>query len=212
MLFSKDQSNKFSINFNEEFNIQSTFLFPDTDILGSQFALPYEFGYEFAKNEENSEIESSLSSHYDHSTQLSQNNSFPISKNQSSPAKASSNEMNNNELVNEIIATSYIPIKKEDNFSEEDSYEKLSVANKLLIRSRRQLRKKEFGLLNIEFEKNPIWDKKLISRLALEVGLPFYKVYKWNWDMKKKHDIPTMKSKKSKAAKAKAARALAKLA
>lgn len=55
-----------------------------------------------------------------------------------------------------------------------------------LIRNRRKLRKREVSQLEKEFALNNDWDKAFISKLAKEIGLPYYKVYKWNWDQKKK--------------------------
>ena len=55
-----------------------------------------------------------------------------------------------------------------------------------LIRSRRKLRKREIQLLEKEYKKNPNWTKENIQEIATQFNLPYYKVYKWNWDNKRK--------------------------
>jgi len=67
---------------------------------------------------------------------------------------------------------------KEENASNE--------SNDMLIWKRRKLRKREVEILEKEFEKNPNWTKKYIKSLAEQTGLPYYKIYKWNWDTKRK--------------------------
>jgi hypothetical protein len=40
--------------------------------------------------------------------------------------------------------------------------------------------------LKQEFEKNPQWDKKTVTRVAKRAGLSLAQVYKWGWDQSKK--------------------------
>ncbi len=87
-------------------------------------------------------------------------------------------EINYNTWVDEIIQISY-STKKGEEMIEDISKDKL-------IRNRRKLRKREVSFLEKAFAQSPIWDKEYISKLADEIGLPYYKVYKWNWDQKKK--------------------------
>ena len=37
-----------------------------------------------------------------------------------------------------------------------------------------------------EFDKNPLWSKKLVMELSEKTGLSESQVYKWNWDYRKK--------------------------
>ena len=93
-----------------------------------------------------------------------------------------------NSMVDEIIKISYSMKRGEDRIEE-------TPKKSDLIRNRRKLRKREISFLQREFEMNPDWDKAYIKKLAEEIGLPYYKVYKWNWDQKKK--APTGLGKRS---------------
>jgi hypothetical protein len=41
-------------------------------------------------------------------------------------------------------------------------------------------------ILMAEYEKDPNWRKKVITRLSKKTGLSEAQVYKWNWDQTKK--------------------------
>ena len=41
-------------------------------------------------------------------------------------------------------------------------------------------------ILEEEFKTNPTWDHKTNIKLATILNLPRYKIYKWNWDKKKR--------------------------
>ena len=84
-----------------------------------------------------------------------------------------------NAVVDEIIQISY-SMKRGDDRPEE------APQKDELIRNRRKLKKREIAFLQKEFDMNPDWDKAYTTKLAAEIGLSYYKVYKWNWDMKKK--------------------------
>lgn len=93
----------------------------------------------------------------------------------SSPKEATSHDYN--KWVDEILDLS-------DN-KDEESIEK---NKEVVIRNRRKLTKKELTFLEEEYCKTQgqDWDKAYITMLAKKVNLPYYKVYKWNWDRKKK--------------------------
>ena len=58
----------------------------------------------------------------------------------------------------------------------------------------RQLSETQKSILKQNFDKNPNWDGKKIQELATELDLPRIKVYKWNWDHKRKFYIDSIKS------------------
>ena len=37
-----------------------------------------------------------------------------------------------------------------------------------------------------DYRENANWTKSQIDRLARQLGIPYKKVYKWNWERKKK--------------------------
>ena len=185
-------------NYKSDFELCTPFENDNEDFKPSKIELPFDMAYPqdtfvlgFDQNN-NHEVFSSADSHFDSSTHLSQQTGEKIERNciQSFNSKKGCDY---NDMVDEIIAISCNSGKKE---TTEEQFE--TAQSKLIIRNRRKLRKTEIGLLNEEFEKNPNWDKKFIAKLAKKVGLPYYKVYKWNWDQKKKHEIPVSKSKSPK--------------
>ena len=84
-----------------------------------------------------------------------------------------------NAMVNEVIQISCFNKRGEKKAEEVPSDDDL-------IRNRRKLQKTEVSFLQKKFDINQEWDKAYINQLALEINLPYYKIYKWNWDMKKK--------------------------
>jgi hypothetical protein len=40
------------------------------------------------------------------------------------------------------------------------------------------------------FLRNPNWDKPTIQKLSDTIGLKESQIYKWNWDQRKKQNIP----------------------
>lgn len=51
------------------------------------------------------------------------------------------------------------------------------------LQFKRYRKTKEAALvLNNEFMKNPNWSRELMEKLALELNLIFYTIYKWNYD------------------------------
>ena len=96
--------------------------------------------------------------------------------------------VNYNSWVDEILEIS-------EPKSNDDTIEK--PANKeVIIRNRRKLTKNELTFLEQEYQRTQgqDWDKAYITMLAKKISLPYYKVYKWNWDRKKKalqsHRLP----------------------
>ena len=71
--------------------------------------------------------------------------------------------------------------KAEDSFSGDFTSSK--------TKRRKRKNKEQVGVLTTAFFNNPNWKKDEVRRLAREVGLSMSQVYKWNWDMKKKHNI-----------------------
>ena len=41
-------------------------------------------------------------------------------------------------------------------------------------------------VLEREYNANPNWDSQKLAELGRELGVPKVKVYKWNWDRRKK--------------------------
>lgn len=37
-----------------------------------------------------------------------------------------------------------------------------------------------------EFELDPHWNKQKVQELSKQIGIPEIRIYKWNWDRKKK--------------------------
>ena len=52
------------------------------------------------------------------------------------------------------------------------------------VRVRLNERQREF--LEVQFQQKAHWDNDEIEELAKQVGVSFAKVYKWNWERKKK--------------------------
>ena len=52
----------------------------------------------------------------------------------------------------------------------------------LVAKNRFRKSDEQIQTLEIEFKKNPFWDKKKISEMAELTGLTTYQVYKWKWD------------------------------
>jgi succinate dehydrogenase flavin-adding protein (antitoxin of CptAB toxin-antitoxin module) len=42
--------------------------------------------------------------------------------------------------------------------------------------------KEQTHLLDVEFDKNPIWSKEKMKELASQLGLKESQIYKWHWD------------------------------
>jgi len=52
------------------------------------------------------------------------------------------------------------------------------------LQSRHRLSKEQIKYLEIEFEKNPYWDKAHQKKIAARLNFSLSKVYKWNYDQK----------------------------
>lgn len=55
----------------------------------------------------------------------------------------------------------------------------------------------QIDILNRYFKQSPKWNKQHTKKIAKELGLNRYKVYKWNWEQRKKlkqsqYDFPKM--------------------
>ena len=48
-------------------------------------------------------------------------------------------------------------------------------------------------MLEDAFAINPNWDQARIKELSIKLHLPRIKVYKWNWDHKRKYYIQSIK-------------------
>lgn len=53
-------------------------------------------------------------------------------------------------------------------------------------KSRKVLTLEKLEMLELQFQKNPVWNNELIEWIADRLTIPRSKVYKWNWDRKKK--------------------------
>ena len=58
------------------------------------------------------------------------------------------------------------------------------IGKKRLTRTRMTYEQKEY--LKARFDENPNWSAADIERLSMQLGLGQTKIYKWNWDEKKK--------------------------
>lgn len=56
-------------------------------------------------------------------------------------------------------------------------------------RKRQRKNKNQFAQLQVMYDKNPNWEKQTIKKFAKELGLKESQIYKWNWDMRKKHNL-----------------------
>ena len=45
----------------------------------------------------------------------------------------------------------------------------------------------QINILQKHFDDNPKWTKKKKKKIAKQLGLNRYKVYKWNWEQRKKY-------------------------
>ena len=70
-----------------------------------------------------------------------------------------------------------LDISFEDNIEEESGD---------IIRKKQKKSRSQIKALKVEFSRNPNWTKKWIKRIAKEVGLTTYQVYKWHWDTSNK--------------------------
>ena len=52
------------------------------------------------------------------------------------------------------------------------------------LQSRHRLSKEQIKYLELEFEKNPFWDKAHQKKIAVRLNFSLSKVYKWNYDQK----------------------------
>ena len=52
------------------------------------------------------------------------------------------------------------------------------------LQSRHRLSKEQIKFLELEFEKNPYWDKAHQKKIAARLNFSLSKVYKWNYDQK----------------------------
>lgn len=48
------------------------------------------------------------------------------------------------------------------------------------------------AVLRANFEKNPVWDQERINALSEQLDLTRLKVYKWNWDHRRKKYIDSL--------------------
>ena len=132
--------------------------------------------------------------HHESSTDLSQSH-------KDKPLMSDSESLSSSPKVEKVISgpdyNSWVDeiLEIAENRTNEESIEK-PASKEVIIRNRRKLTKKELSFLEQEYEKTNgmNWDKAYISMLAKKISLPYYKVYKWNWDRKKKdsqaHRLP----------------------
>jgi Homeodomain len=83
-----------------------------------------------------------------------------------------------------------LDISFEDNIEEESGD---------IIRKKQKKSRSQIKALKAEFSRNPNWTKKWIKRIAKELGLTTYQVYKWHWDTsnkKNKMDTESVSSNK----------------
>ena len=144
-----------------------------------------------SNNEEENSTDLSLSNK--EKQMSSDNETDTFSNKEASPKKAVETfeercNPNYNAWVDEILEIS-------EPKSNEDALEK-PLNREVIIRNRRKLTKVELSFLEREYERTQgqDWDKAYITMLAKKINLPYYKVYKWNWDRKKKdlqsHRLP----------------------
>ena len=65
------------------------------------------------------------------------------------------------------------------------------IGNEREIKRRQRKNKDQLKVLDIEFQKNPHWDREYIRVMAQKLGLRECQIYKWHWDQIKKHGIET---------------------
>jgi len=170
--YNNNSLNLFGSNFTDEADKPSfAFIFeePECEIINPTYNWNAMKEQEFLKPLEESH----------HSAEQTNDNSKKDTETLSVSAVSGGEEKCYNAMVDEIIKISYSMKRGEDRIEETPKKDDL-------IRNRRKLRKREISFLQKEFEKNPDWDKDYIKKIAAEVGLTYYKVYKWNWDQKKK--------------------------
>ena len=51
----------------------------------------------------------------------------------------------------------------------------------------------QLNVLMLEFQKDPNWEGDQFTSLAQRLGVPRIKVYKWWWDVRKRHEKATNK-------------------
>ena len=57
---------------------------------------------------------------------------------------------------------------------------------RITVMTKKRVSKQAKQVLENEYKKNPTWSKQLVNQLAAKLDLDRTKVYKWNWDRKKK--------------------------
>ena len=60
--------------------------------------------------------------------------------------------------------------------------EKKEKKKKVSDKRRNRKNPDQVAILQAEYEKDPNWGKKMITRLSKKSGLSEAQVYKWNWD------------------------------
>ena len=55
-----------------------------------------------------------------------------------------------------------------------------------ILSSYHLMSEEQINILQKHFEQNPMWNKQQTKKIAKEMGLNRYKVYKWNWEQRKK--------------------------
>jgi len=58
----------------------------------------------------------------------------------------------------------------------------------MLKKQRQRLTTTQIAYLEHEFKKNPYWNKAIQHRICTRLGLSVAKIYKWNWDRRKKEE------------------------
>ena len=51
--------------------------------------------------------------------------------------------------------------------------------------------REQLKILKQEFQKDPNWEGQEFTNLAQRLGVPRIKIYKWWWDVRKKHEKAT---------------------
>ena len=65
-----------------------------------------------------------------------------------------------------------------------------NASGKLKEKKKRQRKNlDQHSLLLERFERDPNWDKATMLALGKELGFKESQIYKWNWDMRKKHGM-----------------------
>jgi hypothetical protein len=55
-------------------------------------------------------------------------------------------------------------------------------------KQRQRLTTSQIAYLEHEFKKNPYWNKAIQHQICSRLGLSVAKIYKWNWDRRKKEE------------------------